>query len=180
MRLKTIIRSGISCLRIPVLKLMYHTSFRIKGTPISLPFCISISNGKIEMGKRINILKGTHIASVDGGTIIIGDGVYFNRNCEIVSRDRIEIGEGCRFGPNVCVYDHNHVYDYNGVKDEYKTAETIIGQYCWIGANSVIVKGSTIGEKSVIAAGTIVHGFIPPHSLVLPSDNLRIHPINCN
>ena len=167
MNAKQLYRATLSWVRVAIIKLFHFSKFSIKGIPVSAPFCFTISKGYVEIGRRVNILKGTHIAAVDGGKISIGDSVYINRNCEIISRENISIGNGCRFGPNVCIYDHNHRFDYSGVKDEYKTGKVVIGNGCWLAANSVVLKGCTIGDGCVIGAGVVVRTDIPSHTLVI-------------
>lgn len=122
--------------------------------------------GHITFGNRVAASNNVLISSVKG-ELVIGDRTSFNRNCMIVSREKISIGKNCAFGPNVVVYDHDHFYDEVGFKKgEYTTSPISIGDNCWIGANTVILKGTIIGDGSVIGAGTIVKGSIPEHSVV--------------
>lgn len=108
----------------------------------------------------------------------IGSNVGFNRNCIVICRERITIGEKCVFGPNVVIYDHDHLFNTDGIKsNEYKSSPILIEPGCWIGANAIILRGATIGEGSVIGAGTVVRGNIPPHSLVTNDRTMRIRPI---
>ena len=56
------------------------------------------------------------------------------------------------------IYDHDHDFKVHGGKkmEKYKTSPIKIGNNVWIGANVIILRGVTIGDNSVIAAGTIV------------------------
>lgn len=81
------------------------------------------------------------------------------------------------FGPNVCVFDHNHKFDMEGVKPEYSSGAIHIGKKCWIGSGAIILKGTTIGDGCVIGAGTVVSGNIPAHSLVTSNRDMLIQPI---
>lgn len=124
------------------------------------------SKSKIILGK-IDAYSNTHLGAVNGGELKIGDNVFFNRNCIVVSMESVKVGDNCRFGPNVCVYDHDHTFGKakaNGEK--FKTAPVEIGNGCWIGANAVILRGSNIGDNCVIGAGCVVSGEIPANSLV--------------
>lgn len=78
------------------------------------------------------------------------------------------------FGPNVCIYDHDHKYDAEGFKEGYRTGAIVIEDHCWIGANVTILRGTHIGEGCVIGAGAILKGDIPEHSLVTPNRELII------
>ena len=90
----------------------------------------------------------------DGGKIIIGDNCFFNDGCSVNCQQKIIIGENVMFGQNVMLFDHDHDYRKD-IKDFIKKPIKI-GDNVWIGANSIILKGVTIGNNSVIAAGTIV------------------------
>ena len=111
--------------------------------------------------------------------MVVDSGVFVNRNCSFVCQKAITIGANCSFGPNVVVYDHDHRFGINGIEKGYKTTPVIIEANCWIGAGAIILRGTHIGEGSVIGAGTVVQGVIPPHSLVTPlgGRTLSIVPI---
>ncbi|WP_414617740.1 acyltransferase [Dyadobacter sp. 32] len=83
----------------------------------------------------------------------------------IVSWNKITIGENCGIGANVSIWDtdfHGIYFENRTVKDKIKTAPIHIGNDVWIGANCMILKGVTIGDRSVIGAGSLVNKNIPP------------------
>lgn len=123
------------------------------------------AGGDVKLGRSVTTSRNCSIVSV-GGHVTIGDNTYFSARNTIVSHDSITIGKNCMFGPNTCVYDHDHAFNSEGIQDGYKTSPIIIGDNCWIGCNVTILRGSNIGEGSVIGAGTIVKGTVPAHSLV--------------
>ena len=137
---------------------------------------ISINQGSITIGKGVCVWRDTLLAA-SGGRIVIGDGVLFNNNCNIVSKEYIQIGEHTVFGPNVCLFDHNHIFNTEGVKDDYRTAPIEIGNRCWIGAGVIILKGVTIGDGCIIGAGTVVQKNIPAHSIVKANRDIVVEPI---
>ncbi len=142
------------------------------GTEISIG-----SKGKISFGKWVFTHKRVTFTAIDG-ELAIGENTTFNRNDIIVCREKITIGNNCSFGPNVCIYDHDHIYSKYGTKNQgYKTSSVVIEDNCWIGANTVILRGTQIGTGSVIGAGTIIKGSIPPHSLVTSNRELVIRSI---
>lgn len=132
--------------------------------------------GQVIIKKRVTISSYTHLASV-GGCLSVGENVFLNRGCIIVCREDITIKDNCIFGPNVCIYDHDHSFNYNGIQDEYKTAPVIIEEGCWIGAGTIILRGSHIGEGCIIGAGTVIKGRIPAHTVVMSNRELIIRPI---
>ena len=97
----------------------------------------------------------------------IGHEVYFNNNCILTCRKHIKIGNNTSLGPNIVIFDHNHNYKDKDIpyNNNYICKDIIIGQNVWIGANSVILAGTTIGDNCVIGAGSVVKGEIPPDTL---------------
>ena len=106
------------------------------------------------------------MAVLNGGKILLGNNVSINRNYMLVCYDTIFIADNCAIGLNVVFYDHDHKFGPNGIEEGFKTAPIIIEKNCWIGAGATILRGTHIGEGSVIGAGAVVRGDIPPHSLV--------------
>ena len=126
----------------------------------------------------INVNKNVHFVC-EHGELNIGSGVVFSMNCIVVCWQKIKIGDNCLFGPNVCIYDHDHVFNIGGVlPNEFKCSEIIIEDGCWIGAGTIILRGTHIGKNSVIGAGIVVKGDIPPSSLVLSSRETKIIPLS--
>ena len=84
-------------------------------------------------------------------------------DCKIAVHERVIIGEGTLLSPNVLIYDHDHVFDSEtGVhRKDFRTKPIVIGKNCWIGANTVILKGTTIGDNCVIGASSVVKASIP-------------------
>ena len=136
-----------------------------------------IGQGKISSKKNLRLRANTSVVSI-GGEIQLGENVFFNRNCNIISRQTIFIGNNVSMGHNVCVIDHDHIFNKEKVcGTEYNTGEIIIEDGCWLGSNVVVLRNTKIGEGSVIGAGTIVKGNIPPHSVVTMDRELKIKPI---
>lgn len=138
---------------------------------------------KLLFGKRIIIGKESfthghfHVYLGKGATIEIGRHVFFNNGSSLNVLERLQIGDDTIFGENVKIYDQNHGFgDPNELirKQEYKTAPVIIGKNCWIGSNTVILKGVTIGDNCVIGAGCVISQDIPSNSIVTQDRHLII------
>ena len=130
-------------------------------------------------GKWVSIGKDSVISVQNTGKLSIYSHVGVSSNCRIVCHNQIEIGENSILGPNVMIYDHDHVYDHNGVKPRnFLTAPIKIGKNCWIGASAIILKGTVIGDNCVIAAGSIVHGTIPNNTLFVQKRETTMKEIN--
>ena len=132
----------------------------------------------VYFGDRM-ISDGRMVIVVDSNAkLFIGKQVYFNEDAMISCKSMIEIGTGCKFGPNVKIFDNNHKYNAaGGVSNDHNVGTIIIGEHCWIGANVVILKGTKIGKNSVIGAGCVISGEIPEASVVTQGRELKISPM---
>ncbi len=113
--------------------------------------CIIVARygGKIEIGKNCGI-SGSTIYSWD--SIKIGDNTRIGANCKIVDNDFHPIDLTPR---------------REGLNEEYtKRAPIIIGNDCFIGMNSIILKGTTLGNNVVVGAGSVVHGSFPDNCII--------------
>lgn len=101
-----------------------------------------------------------------GAEIIIGDGVGLN-GTSITARSKvIIIGNGTIIAPNVIIVDSDfHALwppENRAYNPGFETDENVnIGENVWVGMNSLILKGVTIGNNSVIGAGSVVSSDIP-------------------
>ena len=96
-----------------------------------------------------------------GKHISIGEGCYFNQGITFIDDWKIEIGDHCLFGPNVTLCTTGHPVSPKHRMDGMYSFPIKIGNNCWIGANVVILPNVTIGDNSVIGAGSIVTKDIP-------------------
>ena len=117
-----------------------------------------------EIGEGCYIEPPFH-ANWAGRYIHFGNGVYANFGLTCVDDTHIYIGDKTMFGPNVVLATANHpilpelrekAYQYN--------KEIHIGKNCWLGAGVIVVPGISIGDNSVIGAGSVVTRDIPPLS----------------
>lgn len=131
---------------------------------------ITMDNGaELRIGKHFKMRDGAKIRVRKGGKCVIGDNTSINSSNMIVCHDEIEIGANCQFSPNVQVYDHDHDFrEAGGIGAmKYKTSPVRIGNNVWIGANTVILRGTDIGDNCVIGAGSVVKGVFPADSVVI-------------
>lgn len=99
-----------------------------------------------------------------GTNITIGEGSYVNFNCNFVDDGKITIGKAVMFGPGVTIATVGH--PINPKMREYMYTDSVrIEDNCWIGAGVTICPGVTIGENSVIGAGSVVVHDIPANSV---------------
>ena len=90
--------------------------------------------------------------------IVIGRTAYINRATMIDASERIEIGAHAMIGPFCYITDHDHVI---GSADALVSEPTRIGERCWLGAHVTVLKGVSIGDDTVIGAGSVVTKSLP-------------------
>ncbi len=104
----------------------------------------------------------------DHGTgIIIGENVFINYNAVMLDGGYIRIGNNTKIGPNAQFYTPNHPIDYlERRKPQEKALPITIGEDCWIAGGVTICPGVTIGNRCIVAAGSVVTQDVANDSLV--------------
>lgn len=113
--------------------------------------CIIVARygGKIEIGEHCGI-SGSTIYAWD--SIKIGNYTRVGANCKIIDND---------FHPVELEYRHK------GLNEQYTKRNPIsIGDDCFIGMNSIILKGTTLGNNVIVGAGSVVHGSFPDNCII--------------
>ncbi len=134
-----------------------------------------------EMEKRGRLLKemfaeigpGCYIeppfhSNFGGGHVHFGKNIYANFNLTMVDDTHIYVGDYTMFGPNVTVATAGHPISPELRQKGYQyNAPVHIGKNCWIGAGALIMPGITIGDHTVIGAGSVVTKDIPPNTVAV-------------
>ena len=106
---------------------------------------------------------------VDGkeGKIEIGDNCRIN-GAYIHAKESIHIGNNCVIAAGVNIMDSNghELASTDRTQGRDKPSPINIGDNVWIGLNAIILKGSSIGNNCVIAAGSVVKGCFPDNSII--------------
>jgi maltose O-acetyltransferase len=101
-----------------------------------------------------------------GYNIQIGERVFFNFNCVVLDVAPVRIGNRTMFGPNVQLYAATHPLDHIERSSGLEYGKSItIGDDVWIGGSVVICPGVTIGDRSIIGAGSVVTKDIPSDTI---------------
>ena len=131
-----------------------------------------------EIGEDCYIEPPLH-ANWAGKHVHFGKGVYANFNLTLVDDTHIYVGDYTMLGPNVVLATAGHpilpelrplAYQYN--------MPIHIGKNCWLGAGVIVLPGITIGDNSVIGAGSVVTKDIPANVVAVGNPCKVLREIN--
>jgi acetyltransferase-like isoleucine patch superfamily enzyme len=101
-----------------------------------------------------------------GRNIRVGARVFMNQNCTIFSLASVTIGDDVMIGPNVSLITSEHPVAPSQRRAFLQGSPIVIERGVWIAANVTVIGGVTIGENSVVAAGSVVTRDVPANVLV--------------
>jgi serine acetyltransferase len=116
--------------------------------------------------ERANLLVHGNFRTCTGSKAVVHQGAklelgsgYMNHNSTILCWNRIKIGHGVAIADNVIIRDSdNHsILSHNHIQSK----PIVIGDHVWIGTNAIILKGVTIGDGAIIAAGAVSQKTFP-------------------
>ena len=120
----------------------------------------------------VGLANPTFLDTRAGGRISIGRNCGFS-SVIISSRSSVRIGNNVLVGGNVRIFDHDfHAVEWQNRRPPEnraaaRTSPVVIEDDVFIGTNAVLLKGTCIGARSIVAAGSVVFGLnVPPDSLV--------------
>ena len=149
-RISLYVRSVLTFLRIVITKIFnikgFHSAF-IQDFSITTKISVT-ERGKILLKKHIHTKRNV-ILCAEGGTLEIGEGCFFN---------------------NGCISSAESIHDSG-----YKTSPVVIGDDVWIGANTVILRGTVIGRDCVVGAGSVLKGVYPAGSVIVQKRTENIY-----
>jgi acetyltransferase-like isoleucine patch superfamily enzyme len=136
----------------------------------------------VRIGNHVSCYAGCSFSIGEDGCAVVGDFTLLN-GALIMAEERIEIGSHCLVSWNVGIADSDFhplapaqrlidakalapFYQDRPPRPKLETRPVIIGDNVWIGMHSLILKGVTIGENSVVAAGAIVTKSVPSNCVV--------------
>lgn len=121
--------------------------------------------GRFRIGRKFRTSGQVRLTADDGGSISIGNNVFFNANVGIACCSKIEIGDGVMIGNDTLLMDSDY-HDVNDRSHPGKTGPIVIQDNVWIAMKVMILKNVTIGHGAVVAAGSVVTRNVPPYCLV--------------
>jgi acetyltransferase-like isoleucine patch superfamily enzyme len=142
----------------------YVTNHIISGFPFStfrLKYYRSIL--KIQIGINSNILMKNYIYN-GNEVFIIGKNTTINMECILDRRGGLQIGSFVSISPRVQIYTAGH--DINSDSFESVKRGVVIGDYVWIGSNSVVLPGVELSDGVVVLPGSVVTKSFPKNSVI--------------
>ena len=115
---------------------------------------LRLSGAKI--GRNVRICSSVMI--IGAGEMTIGDNTWVGHRCLISASSSIKIGKNVDIAPNVYIGNGTHEItpDKERIASIELSKDIVIGDGCWLCANVTILPGVTVGDKCVVAAGSVV------------------------
>lgn len=162
MQIDKLIKWSASALRVASAKMRLGYKLRLPsgGKPVYLGRKVRLDverGGVMEFGSGVYIDDHCRLQVCPDAHMSIGEGCYLNTNCRVVAAEDLNIGAQTMLGPNACVFDHDHVFDAEGVHGDLVSAPVVIGERCWLGANVLITKGVSLADKICVGGAVVTH-----------------------
>ena len=105
---------------------------------------------------------GADIILFEGAPLELGNNSFINNGCKIRCHSHIVIGDNCAISHDFTVMDSD-AHEIEGIQH---IQPVIIGNHVWIGTRTIVLKGVTIGDGAIVAAGSVVTRDVPPKCMV--------------
>jgi acetyltransferase-like isoleucine patch superfamily enzyme len=128
--------------------------------------------GRVVLGPRVHIYRGTIIEIGHGGSVIIGEASHIQSSCNLKGfvsdlhiGSQVQVAPQCAFSP----YEHNfedlsQPIWAQGLRSE---GPIVIEDDAWLGVGARVLEGVTIGRGAIIGAGSVVTQDVPPYAIVV-------------
>lgn len=104
--------------------------------------------------------------NVGGDEVRVGRNVFINQNCTFYDLGGLDIADNVMIGPNVSLITAGHPLEPSQRRAVTVGKPIVIERNAWIAAGATIIGGVTVGENSVVAAGSVVTKDVPPNTFV--------------
>jgi acetyltransferase-like isoleucine patch superfamily enzyme len=165
------IKRNLRTALINILSSYYRRNFTSVGSNLKVYRTLTCGpkiqgNGRIVAGNDLTILSWVYPVVLDAdqnASIEIGNNVTFNQGAVISARIKVIVGDQTLFGPMVRVMDSDG-HGFDGIAEAKEPI--IVGRHVLICANAIILKGVTVGDNSIVAAGAVVTSNVAANTIV--------------
>ena len=155
-------------------------------------WCVNSSGDphRITLADRVVCRGLLRIEKFGRGKITIGSNTYIGDDCLLSSAAEIAIGENVLIAHGVQIFDNDshpvdpkaRLQDYaslqtDGCRETIASAPIRIASGAWIGFNAILLKGITVGENSIVAAGSVVTKDVPANTIAAGNPAVLIKSI---
>jgi acetyltransferase-like isoleucine patch superfamily enzyme len=117
---------------------------------------IHLINSTLRINGDVSLYPGVQLFA-QNAEIVIGNGTKINGTTQLSALNKIEIGEECHIAQGVIIRDNDgHKLSTDESTPELTSLPVKIGDHCWLGQRAMVLKGVTINDNVVIAAGAVV------------------------
>lgn len=115
-------------------------------------------SGKVIFKGETNIGHGSKIVVGNYGNLIFGENFTISAESTIVCFHRIEFGSDCLLSWDILAMDtdFHKIYSLDSIEQVNNDEEIIVGDKCWIGCRSLILKGASLPSNTIVAANSVV------------------------
>lgn len=147
------------------------------GTLIGFPTASLVGTHAMHFGAETLVGRQATLAAgwgpgdphVPARALVVGDRCVLGARITILAHQSVEIGDAVWFGQDIFVSDSGHGYQdpTRPIGEQFGSVQPVrIGSGSWLGHGSIVLPGAQIGRNVVVAAGSVVRGVIPDHSVV--------------
>lgn len=141
-----------------------------------------VVEGRMLIGDRVRLVSKPACLELfvgRGATLSIGRSSFINHGTSIAALERVEIGESATIGPHCMILDNDfHRLEPSRRQELPPSRPVVLEKNVWLGARVIVLAGVTIGENTVVAAGSVVSRNLPPNVLAggMPARVIRSLP----
>ena len=138
---------------------------------------IAANIGAVEIGHHTTLCDNWSLADLNPSSSSVKPKIRIGSHCTILhdfqcnAAVSVEVQDCVLIGPRVFITDSNHIVGKDAarttMRHDFHSAPVLIEHDCWLGVNSVVLKGVRIGHHSIIGANAVVTKSVPPYSTVV-------------
>ena len=123
--------------------------------------------GEIRIGAGVRFCRGVSLTAPRGGRVEVGDNSFIGTGVVISAHESVRIGRNCLLAEYVCIHDNDHVLEGDAAALGFVASPVRIGDNCWLGAHSILVRGASMERDCVLGAGAVLTTSLAPGSVAV-------------